>query len=152
MFFCNCQVEITQGFNVASQPEHQTSVEVGKVESPPTVTNEIVKDDAAAPVEKSWASLFNKGKHVDSPGEAKAIVNPTKPLALVAPFVQNYVANNKSIIDNLKEPLKSNADDPTLHRLGGLYHLLFVSYKTVTLTQKFLLKAFKIFGVSFAWF
>lgn len=92
--------------------------------------NAAEENHAAAPARMSWASLFNKGKDSNESNGDVVGVTTMKPLAVVAPFVPHSMSNRSTAvaIENLKEPLRSNADDPVLHRLGGKYNLEFLYY------------------------
>lgn len=85
--------------------------------------NAAEENHVAAPARMSWASLFNKGKDSNESNGDVVGVTTTKPLAVVAPFVQHSMSNRTAVaIENLKEPLRSNVDDPVLHRLGGKHN------------------------------
>lgn len=92
------------------------------------ITNGDVYEENVTPSvsRKSWASLFNKNNTANLPNETTQ-----KAATLNQPSFKNFnlskaKGKNSIIMPSLKEPFKSNSNDPNLHRMGGITSLIWI--------------------------
>ncbi|KAF5292896.1 hypothetical protein FQR65_LT11148 [Abscondita terminalis] len=101
--------------------------------SPELTKNSVTPEIAHIPA-KSWASLFNKNAPVSNADfQQQNYVDKT----LVVPLKSdlNSVVNNVNIL-SLKEPFKSNMDDPNLYRMGEYLSTYNVDNRIISLQPR----------------